>query len=98
MKFDSHIKITSGAIRLLKSSCPRPNACAAPLLRETAQYVEVFTRVNSPGRPADLISMGITSITAQAGLVGWDRSWPIGCVFRSDLGADSGSIRAGIPE
>jgi hypothetical protein len=35
MKFDSHIKITTAAIRLLKGRCPRPNVCNSPLFRET---------------------------------------------------------------
>lgn len=33
MKFDSHIKITNAALRLLKSRCPMPNACGAPLFK-----------------------------------------------------------------
>lgn len=47
MKFDSHIKITSAALDLLKSSCPRPNACEDRLFNNTPRKWSHPTQSNA---------------------------------------------------
>ena len=58
MKYDSHVRLTNAALKLLATRCPRPNACSASWLKA---YPTVWVQDGRNSNPIDNWGFGVAS-------------------------------------